>query len=100
MENVCTFPAGSSSQSAAATLEESTPPERKTPRGTSDRRGPATDSLKMSQNRCATLSSGSTPGCGLGNGDSQYRETRILPSSQTRTWPLGNFRSPRQIEWG
>ena len=53
IENVRTFRAGSTSQRAAATLEESMPPERKTPIGTSERRCRATESRSSLQNRPA-----------------------------------------------
>ncbi len=61
IEKVRTSRAGSTSQSAAATLEESTPPERNTPSGTSERRCRATAARKSSQNRSAEASKSGAP---------------------------------------
>ena len=57
------FFAGSISRKAAATLDESIPPERKTPSGTSDRRCRATAPTKSPQNRSAASSNGGISAC-------------------------------------
>ncbi len=56
IEKVRTFRGGSTSQSAAATLDESTPPEKKTPSGTSERRCRATDDRNSPQKASAVAS--------------------------------------------
>src|SRR5262245_4112563 len=98
MENVRTARAGSTSQRAAATLEESTPPERKTPNGTSERRCRATAARKSPQNRSDETSK--SMGATDGPGGVQYRLDRLFPDSHTRIWARGNFLSDRQIECG
>ena len=91
---------GSTSQSAAATLDESTPPERNTPRGTSDRRCRATASRNIFQKLAEASANGWLASSGSGNGDCQYRGNSDRAVFPDQDWPARKLQIPSQIECG
>ena len=88
------------SHTAAATLDESIPPERKTPIGTSARRCRSTAARNSGQNASAAAAKpgGATPASG--HSGRQYRPSLVRPFSQTRNVAGGSFFTPAQIECG